>query len=156
MMKSVLASAALAVILAAPALAQPPSTATEGTVKVEGVSPEKVLGAIDTEKLIDEAPPAETTELPQPRTQVTVDTSVRETPTAVIETTTETITPVSDRPALDPENPIAPEVQALVESKPNYTTKDIAAAQLAAVLATPAAAPTTIVTTTTTTPKDGG
>jgi len=155
-MKSVLVSATLAAILAAPALAQPPSTTTEGNLTVEGVSPEKVLGAIDTEKLIDETPPTETADLPQPRTQVNVDTTVRETPTAVIETTTETITPVSDRPELDPDNPIAPEVHAVVQSKPNYTTQDLAAAQLAAVLATPAAAPTTVVTTTTTTPKDGG
>lgn len=155
-MKSILVSATFAAILAAPAIAQPPSVTSEGNVAVEGVSPEKVLGAIDTGRLISEQPVADKATIPAGKTQVTIDTKVEETPTAIIETTTETITPVSDRPALDPANPIAPEVQALVESKPNYTTKDIAEAQLAAVLATPPAAPTTIVTTTRTTPKDGG
>jgi hypothetical protein len=130
-MKSVLVSVALAAVLtAAPALAQPPT----------------------------DAPPVDAAqaEPPKPATSVTVDTTVQETPTARIETTTEVIAPVSTRPPMDAENPIAPEVQALVASKPNYTTKDIAAAQLAAVLATPPAMPTTTVTTTRTTPPDGG
>ncbi len=157
-MKSALLSAALAAAFAAPAFAQPP-TATEGGVIVQGVSPEKVLGAIDTEKLVQEsegAPVVESANLPTSKTQVTIDTRVEETPTATVETTTEVITPVSDRPTMDAANPIAPEVHAVVKAKPNYTTKDIAEAQLAAVLATPAAAPTTTVTTTRTTPKDGG
>lgn len=153
-MKFVLVSAALAVVLAAPAIAQPPTVTTEGNVTVEGVAPEKVLGAIDTEKLVDAAP-TETAQAPAVQTQVTVDTRIEETPSATIETTTEVITPVSDRPAMDPNNPIAPEVKTLVENKPNYTTKDLAEAQLAAVLATPPAAPTTTIITTVTTPKDG-
>ena len=45
-------------------------------------------------------------------------TTVEETPDATIEKTTETIIPISDRPALDPENPIAPEVQAVVDRGP--------------------------------------
>jgi hypothetical protein len=136
-MKSVLVSAAFAALVAAPAIAQPPTgTTTEGNVKVE----EAVT------------PPVQA----QSSTQVTVDTTVEETTTARVETTTEVIAPVSDRPALDATNPIAPEVQALVQSKPNYTTKDIVDAQLAAVLATPPAAPTTVITTTRTTPKEGG
>ncbi len=87
---------------------------------------------------------------------MTIDTDVRETPTAVVETTIATVAPVSTRPALDPANPIAPEVQAVVAAKKNYTTKDLAAAQLAAVLATPPSTPTTTITTTTTTPKEPG
>lgn len=155
-MKSLLATAAAAAILAAvPALAQPP-TVTEGNVRVEGVAPEKVLGAIDTAKLAEDSQPVETAEAPAAATSVTVETTVEETATARVETTTETITPVSTRPELDAANPIAPEVQALVNSKSNYTTADIAAAQLAAVLATPASTPTTIVTTTRTAPKEGG
>lgn len=150
-MKLALASVALAAVLAAPALAQPP-VATEGSVKVEGVAPEKVLGAIDTTQLVDGAATADA-EPPTPKTQVTVETEVQETATATIETKTEVIEPVSDRPALDSANPVAPEVQALVEDKPSYTTKDIAQAQLAAVLATPPSMPTTTITTTTTTPK---
>ena len=83
-------------------------------------------------------------------------TTVDETPDATIEKTTEVITPISDRPILDPENPIAPEVQAVVDSKKHYTTADLANAQLAAVLATPVSEPTTTITTTTTTPKTDG
>lgn len=93
---------------------------------------------------------------PQPATAVTVETEVTETPTATIETTTEIVQPVSDRPALDPANPRAPEVQAVVESKKNYTTADIVKAQHEAMLATPISEPTTITTTTTTTEKSGG
>ena len=95
-------------------------------------------------------------EAPKPNTTVVIDTEVRETPAATVETTTEIITPVSDRPALDPNNPIAPEVKALVDSKKSYTTADIAKAQHEAMLATPISQPTTIVTTTTTTPRPGG
>ncbi|MEQ1781307.1 MAG: hypothetical protein ABMA14_08105 [Hyphomonadaceae bacterium] len=84
------------------------------------------------------------------------NTTVVETPDATIEKTTETIVPLSPRPALDPENPIAPEVQAVVDSKKHYTTADLASAQLAAVLATPASEPTTTITTTRTTPKTDG
>lgn len=156
-MKSVLATAAVAAILSsAPALGQPPTVVTEGNVRVEGVAPEKVLGAIDTEKLVEDAQTVETADAPAPARSVTVETRVEETATARVGTTTEVITPVSTRPELDAANPIAPEVQALVKSKANYTTADIAAAQLAAVLATPATTPTTIVTTTRTTPKEGG
>ncbi len=158
-MKRVLVSVAIAALLAAPAIAQPPAVEAEavGRVKVEGIAPEKVLGAIDTSQLVDDQPaedaqPPESS-APEARTEVTVETSVRETPTAIIETKTEVIAPVSDRPALDPTNPIAPEVQALVSSKARYTTEDIAKAQLAAVLATPASIPTTTITTNTTTQK---
>lgn len=156
-MKSLLATAAVAAILSsAPAFAQPPTVATEGKVRVEGVAPEKVLGAIDTEKLLEDAQPVETADAPAAATSITVETKVEETATARVETLTEVITPVSTRPELDATNPIAPEVQAPVKSKANYTTADIAAAQLAAALATPVSTPTTIVTTTRTTPKEGG
>ncbi len=160
-MKCAFASAALAAVFAAPALAQPPTTTAEGSVRVQGIAPEKVLGAIDTEKLVNEPTPE--TPAPAPAviapaiaTSVTIDTDVRETPTAVVETTVATVAPASTRPALDPANPIAPEVQAVVAAKKNYTTKDLAAAQLAAVLATPPSTPTTITTTTRTTLKEGG
>lgn len=160
-MKFAFVSAALTVVLAAPAFAQQPTTTAEGNVRVEGVAPEKVLGAIDAEKLVNEpapeAPaPTARTEPPAAVTSVTVDTQVAETPSATVETTVATIAPVNTRPALDPENPIAPEVQAVVEAKKNYTTEDLAAAQLAAVLATPPSLPTTTITTTTTTPKEPG
>jgi hypothetical protein len=94
--------------------------------------------------------------IPQPQTSVTVETQVTETPSATVETKTETVTPVSTRPAVDPDNPIAPEVRAVVAAKKNYTTADIVKAQYEAMLATPASAPTTVVTTTTTTPKAPG
>ena len=85
-----------------------------------------------------------------------IDTTVKETPSATVETTTEVIAPVSGRPELDAEHPIAPEVQAVVDAKKNYTTADIVKAQHEAMLATPVSEPTTIITTTTTTPKSDG
>jgi hypothetical protein len=168
-MKLLLASSALAIAFAvAPAYAQqpqqlsPPVTAesrAEGSVKVEGVAPSQVLGAIDPTKLTDKAE-AETAAVadaqpPEAKTQVTVDTQVEQRADATVETKTEVITPVSGRPALDPDNPIAPEVQAVVEKKKRYTTADIVAAQLEAIRNTPAVSPTTTITTTTTTPAPG-
>jgi len=163
-MKLLLASSALAIAFAvAPAYAQqpqsPPVSATEGSVKVEGVAPSQVLGAIDTEKLTDKAEAnavaATDAQPPEAKTQVTVDTQVEKRADATVETKTEVITPVSGRPALDPENPIAPEVQAIVEKKKRYTTADIVAAQLEAIRNTPPVSPTTTITTTTTTPAPG-
>lgn len=159
-MKLLLASTAAAVAFAiAPAYAQQPPTAPEtvqGNVTVQGLEPPKVGEQPATEH---PAPvivaTAETTQPPQPKTNVTVDTQVSETPTTTIETKTEIITPVSNRPALDPENPIAPEVKAIVSAKKNYTTADIVKAQHEAMLNTPVSQPTSIITTTTTTPKPG-
>lgn len=155
MTKRALATVAAAALLAAPAFAQPP-VAVEGNVRVEGVAPEKVLGAIDTEKLVDgEATVAATAtqQPPAPDTNVIVETEVTETPTAVVETKTEVIKPVSGRPTLDPANPIAPEVQAVVKAKQSYTTADLVKAQNEAVMATPVSKPTTVIKTTTTIPK---
>lgn len=159
-MKIHLVSAAMAALFAAPAFAQPPETAAapKASITVEGVDPAEVLGAIDPTKLVDSDAPAATaqSEPPANKPLVLSQTTVAETPTATIEQTTETIVPISDRPALNPENPIAPEVQAVVETKKHYTTADLANAQLAAVLATPASEPTTTITTTRTTPKSDG
>lgn len=136
-MKLALASAALAAVLAAPALAQQPPATT--------MAPPVAAGSVHASINAD---------APQAKTEVTVDTSVEETATATIETKTETITPVQTA-QLDPENPISVEVQAVVSGKPRYTTKDIAQAQLDAVLAAPASIPTTTITTKTTTLKPG-
>ena len=136
-MKLALASAALAAVLAAPALAQQPPATT--------MAPPVAAGSVRASINAD---------APQAKTEVTVDTSVEETATATIETKTETITPVQTA-QLDPENPISVEVQAVVSGKPRYTTKDIAQAQLDAVLAAPASIPTTTITTKTTTLKPG-
>ena len=161
-MKRLIASAALAAALAAPAFAQqPPATpdtvqsntvTTQGQVAVQGAEPTTVQPTSQTEATaaIDVA------DAPQPQTSVTIDTVVSETPSATVETTTEIITPVSDRPILDAANPIAPEVHAIVAAKKNYTTADIVKAQHEAMLATPISQPTTVVTTTTTTAKPGG
>jgi hypothetical protein len=173
-MKLLLASSALAIAFAvAPAYAQqpqqvsPPVTAestAEGSVKVEGVAPSQVLGAIDPTKLTDKAEAEAATatdaqpqeaKTPEAKTQVTIDTQVEQRADATVETKTEVITPVSGRPALDPDNPIAPEVQAVVEKKKRYTTADIVAAQLEAIRNTPPVSPTTTITTTTTTPAPG-
>lgn len=146
-MKMLLVSTIAVAFAAAPAFAQQPPTAPEtsqGQVTVQGAEPSAVVTTT-----VDAT-------TPQPSTAVTVETEVTETPTATIETTTEIAAPVSDRPALDPANPRAPEVQAVVDAKKNYTTADIVKAQHEAMLATPVSQPTTITTTTTTTQKSGG
>ena len=148
-MKRLFASSALAVAFAAaPAYAQPPTTpdTIQGNVTVQGADPSTVT---TTTKVA----PAEA---PRPQTSVTIDTAATNTPSATVETTTEVITPVSDRPALDAKHPIAPEVQAVVDRKKNYTTADIVKAQHEAMLATPVSQPTSVITTTTTTPKSDG
>ena len=161
-MKLFLASSAIAIAFAvAPAHAQ--QVSSEGAVRVEGIEPSKVLGAIDTEKLTDKGDKAvveanlaaEESQPPENKDHVTVDTRVEQRADATIETRTETITPVSGRPALDPDNPIAPEVQAVVIKKKRYTTADIVAAQLEAIRNTPPVEATTTITTTTTTPTPG-
>ncbi len=177
-MKFLLASSALAIAFAVapayaqqpqhnqPPLTQPPVVAestAEGSVKVEGVAPSQVLGAIAPEKLTDKAQrEAEATttakveaQPPEASTQVTVDSKVEQRADATVETRTETITPVSGRAALDADNPIAPEVREVVDKKKRYTTADIVAAQLEARRNTPPLAPTTTITTTTTTPAPG-
>jgi hypothetical protein len=180
-MKFLLTSSALVAVLAlAPANAQQPppqpaappavSAEKEGKLTVQGVEPSKVLGAIDTEKLTDQgqarteaqataetetAAKAEATAQPASGKKVTVDTETTQTADAKVEVTTETVTPVSGRPALDPDHPIAPEVQAVVDSKKRYTTADIVMAQLEAIRNTPVVEPTTVTTTTTVTPNPG-
>jgi hypothetical protein len=163
-MKLLLASSALAAAFAiAPACAQQapspkPATVestTEGSVTVQGIEPSRVLGAIDTEKLTDEGKTdvTVTSESPPPnQAEVTAVTTVEKTQAAEVETRTEVITPVSGRPTLDPENPIAPEVAAVVNSGRKYTTQDIVLAQLEAIRNTPVTEPTTVITTKTTTP----
>jgi hypothetical protein len=166
-MKILLVSSALGAVLAiAPVHAQqaaspqqPPTvqSTTEGSVTVQGVEPSKVLGAIDTAKLTEDRPADEqiTVTTPAPpagRTAVDEVTTVEKTQAATVETKTEVITPVSGRPTLDPKNPIAPEVAAVVNSGKKYTTKDIVMAQLEAIKNQPVSEPTTTITTTTTTP----
>ena len=162
-MKHILASVAMASLFTVHAYAQPPETtpAPEAGVAVEGIDPAKVLGAIDPTKLVegaDQSSTVTTAQTPPPANTPLVlpKTTVEETPEAIVERTSETIIPVSNWPAVDDDNPIAPEVQAVVDSKPRYTTADLANAQLATVLATPASEPTTTITTTRTTPKSGG
>jgi len=148
-MKRLFASSALAVAFAvAPAYAQPPTTpdTIQSNVTVQGAAPSTVTTTTGV------AP----AEAPRPQTSVTIDTAVTNTPSARVETTTEVITPVSGRPALDVGHPIAPEVQAVVDGKKNYTTADIVKAQHEAMLATPVSQPTTVITTTKTTPKSDG
>ena len=161
-MKILLVSSALAAAsVFAPAFAQQASSTTatvesdkSGTVTVQGVEPSKVLGAIQPEKLVDEPSPPTSVEA-KTRSNVTVETDVEHTPTATVETRTETIAQVSDRPKLDAETPIAPEVQAVVSSGKKYSTQDIVLAELAAMKKTPISTPTTTITTTTSTPAGG-
>jgi hypothetical protein len=159
-MKFLLISSALAAMsLAAPAFAQQATTragsATKGEVTIQGVEPSKVLGAIDTSKLVDApaVPPLDVTVTA--KQDVTVDTRIDKVPGATVETRTETIATASGRQALDPETPIAPEVAAVINSGRKYSTQDIVLAQLAAVRNTPVIQPTTTITTTITTADPG-
>ncbi|RYG28153.1 MAG: hypothetical protein EON93_19130, partial [Burkholderiales bacterium] len=116
-MKTLIVSTLAVAFAAAPAFAQQPPTAPEtsqGQITVQGAEP----SAVTATAAVDVA-------TPQPSTAVSVETEVVDTPTATIETKTEIAMPVSDRPALDPANPRAPEVQAIVSEKKNYTTADI-------------------------------
>jgi hypothetical protein len=167
-MKSLLVSSALAAVFAvAPAYAQQSSpkpatveSTTTGTLTVQGIEPSRVLSSIDTSKLVGEtaidadAKVAVNSEPPAPRSTISVDTSTKQTAGAIVETKTEVITPVSDRPKLNSANPIAPEVLAVANSGKKYTTKDIVLAQLEAMKKTPVSEPTTVITTTTTTPTE--
>ena len=124
-----------------------------------GGQPMEAVSDLDTGKLTDkataEASASTTTSVDAHAkidTQVTVDTKVEQRADATVETKTETITPVSNRPPVNLENPIAPEVQAVVEKQKRYTTADIVAAQLEAMKNTPSIEPTTTITTVTTTP----
>jgi hypothetical protein len=120
---------------------------------VQGADPSTVQPTTPTES----APATVVADAPQPQTSVTIDTVVSETPSATVETTTEIITPVSDRPPPSTWSTRSrPEVQAIVDRKKNYTTADIVKAQHEAVLATPVSLPTTVITTTTTTAKSDG
>jgi hypothetical protein len=139
-MKILLVSSALAATtMFAPAFAQeapqqasPPAATVEGQAVVQPSTDQAVA--------------------PRPKTNVTVETEIDQTSTAKVETRKETITPVSDRPKLDNENPIAPEVAAVAGSGKKYTTQDIVLAQLEAIKKTPVSEPVTEITTTTTTP----
>jgi hypothetical protein len=102
-----------------------------------------------------QAPADQVLDAPKPKAQVTVETDIKQTPGATVETRIETSTPVSGRPKLDPDHPIAPEVQAVASSGKKYTTKDIVLAQLEALKNTPITEPTTTTVTTTTTPTGG-
>jgi hypothetical protein len=93
---------------------------------------------------------------PNAKTRVTVDTTIKDKEDSTVKTINKEFTPVSGRPAIDPNRPIAPEVLAVVNRGKRYTTKDLVNAQLEAMLATPASKPTTNVTTTITTPRDPG
>jgi hypothetical protein len=131
-MKSLLLSAAaVAALSLAPAVAQSPSerpaeppvteaappeeaaTADESGVIVQGVEPSKVLGAIDTEKLVDE---------PQEETAESTE-SVDHTAEAEIEQSGENIE-IASAEAL-------PTEVAEVVQDGDYTTEDLVQAQLA-------------------------
>lgn len=154
-MKHALTYIGLAAITSSPALAQQPPAEGDGAAKAEGIAPDKVRGAIETQELVDEdpSPKADAIKAALPEMEVTTGTTTRETPTAVVEVTTEVVKPVQSRPELDAETPIAPEVKAVVDANARYTTEDLAKAQHEALLATPVSVPTKVVMTTTVTPK---
>jgi hypothetical protein len=135
-MKSLLLSAAaVAALSLAPAVAQSPSerpaeppvteaappeeaaAAEESGVIVQGVEPSKVLGAIDTEELVDE-PQEETAEAAE-----SIDQPVEQTAEAEDEQSSESIE-IASAEAL-------PAEVAEVVQDGDYTTEDLVKAQLA-------------------------
>lgn len=157
MKRMLIATTSAAVLAFAPAFAQqvtaPPADAptatvdaeTQGSLKIEGVEPSKVLGAIDTSKLVDEQPAPQA----EAQAEATVD--------ADIDVATSTETEDSDvQVAAAGDIEVAGELPmevAAVVADGSYTTEDLVTAQLEAVQASPAAGET-ITTTVTTTPSE--
>lgn len=138
-MKYLLASTALAVAASfAPAFAQeadkpttsasPPTATAEGNVIIEGVEPSKVLGAIDTSKLVDNpTPPLEQSADQTARTEPAVKPATP--PEAIIAASPEANPALKTVASVDV--PLPTEVAAVVE-KGKYKTADLVQAQLLA------------------------
>jgi hypothetical protein len=152
-MKFVLATTALAAAMSfapafAPASAQEaadqasPPSATEGSIEVEGVKPSRVLGAIDTSKLVAPDHGAADAPPPAPGQTTTITT---------IETPAETARPLVTIASV---NVPLPQEVASVASTGKYTTKDLVNAQLMAMNNAPPLKQPVINTTTITTPDD--
>jgi hypothetical protein len=154
----------------------PQRNSAEGSLTVQGVQPSQVLGAVDTEKLVDDAAEAKAetsaTAEAQPPENADAETETAETEEADPEATATATAEAEGRATVDsaavetdaaavgtqtatlsPDAPIAEEVQAVVE-KGDYTTEDIVLAQLEAIRNAPVVEPTTV-TTTVTTPAPG-
>ena len=145
-MKFVFATTALAAAMSlAPAFAEPASPPpAEGAVTVQGVSPSKVLGAIDTKKLVtpeqgptDQAGPP--LSIPEKTTSITT-----------IEAPLETAKPMVNIASV---NAPLPQEVASVASSGRYTTQDLVKAQLMAMNAAPPLKQPVITTTTITYPQ---
>lgn len=145
-MKLVLATTALlAAISLSPAVAQgvhtqtaSSTTTSDGAILIEGVSPARVLGAIDTQKLVA---PREGAPLSIPETTTSITT---------IEAPPETARPLVNIPSVSV--PLPREV-ARVASGSDYSTDDLVRAQLAALTDAPPIEQPVIVTTTITYPN---
>lgn len=153
-----------------------PAASADGELTVQGVEPSRVLGAVDTEELVEDAAEAKAetsaTAEAQPPENAAEETETAETEEADPEASATATAEAEGRATVDsaavdteaaavgtqtatlsPDAPIAEEVQAVVE-KGDYTTEDIVLAQLEAIRNAPVIEPTTT-TTTTTTPAPG-
>jgi hypothetical protein len=153
-MKLVLATTALAAAMAfTPAYAQeasgqrasPPSN--DGAVRVEGIKPSKVLGAIDTEKLTTESLQKSSQDQAGPPLSIPEKT----TSVTTIETPAETAKPMVNIASV---NVPLPQEVASVAEKGKYSTKDLVNAQLMAMNNAPPLKQPVINTTTITYPND--
>lgn len=168
-MKLLAATTALSAVLAcSPAFAQqsppaptPEANATEGTLKVEGIAPSKVLGAIDTKKLVQEESAADakvevqsTAEVkPEPQAPLakTADAQgVTQVPDPADKTHSDTQSAATADVGVDT-GKLPVEVAAAI-SDGKYTTKDLVQAQLSALESAPPLVQPVITTTVTTQP----
>jgi hypothetical protein len=163
-MKLLAATTALAAVFAcSPAFAQTPpptpeSQATSGSLKIEGVPPSKVLGAIDTTKLVDAQPADEAkaeaqasaeVEKPQEPLARTADSQgVTQVPDPNDKTHSDTQSAATG--ALGVQTAALPEEITEAISDGKYTTRDLVQAQLEAVQRMPVITPTQTGTITTT------
>jgi hypothetical protein len=153
-MKLILATTALvAAISFSPAFSQKVSDQqasaapqADGSVKVEGVKPSKVLGAIDTEKLVKPGSTETSSQEGAPLSIPTKTTSV-----TTIETPPETAKPMVNIASV---NVPLPQEVASVASNGKYSTKDLVNAQLMAMNTAPPIQQPVINTTTITYPND--
>jgi hypothetical protein len=153
-MKILLATTAMAAAMAfSPAFAQeadqqaaPAPKAADGSVLVEGLKPSKVLGAIDTSKLVDENATDQTAESSPPLSIPEKTTSI-----TTIETPPENARPLVNIASV---NVPLPQEVAQVAQNGKYTTQDLVKAQLMAMNNAPPIQQPVVTTTTITYPDD--
>lgn len=179
-MKLIIATTALAAVFAissASAQTPPPTPESQGkvgTLTVQGIPPAKVLGAIDTSKLVDQPPPADDQKVDTTKPDQNLTAQVQAEQSAQVQAPlakTANAKGVTTKP--DPNDlthsdrasaatgavgvqtaSLPPEVASTI-SDGKYTTKDLVQAQLEAVKNAPPLVQPTITTTTVIQPDQG-